>query len=152
MECKRAKQTLWWTTCRRRGLSMTHLQWSSPPTFPHFYVAVEYRKPCRGKLITALKVQAVSMKSEICCFLFWERIRLGLYTHTHAYTHRLLLGQSISRLWLWQRSILFTGRLLHLTFIVAPGPWTSCKRHRSIQCQGPGASRLGVVASLFTLR
>ncbi len=72
-------------------------------------------------------------------------------THTHTHTH-LLLEQSISRLWLWQCSILFTGRLLHLTFIVAPGPWTSCKRHRSVQCQGPGASCLGVITSFFTLR
>lgn len=78
-------------------------------------------------------------------FIHWN-------TNAHTHRHQLLLEQSISRLWLWQCSILFTGRLLHLTFIVAPGLWTSCKRHRSIQCLGPGASRLVVITSLFTLR
>ena len=43
--------------------------------------------------------------------------------HTHAHTSSsLLLRQSISRRWIWQRSVLFTGHLLHLTFIMAPGP------------------------------
>lgn len=40
---------------------------------------------------------------------------------TRAQRRQLLLQQLIIRLWLWHCSILFTGRLLHLTFIVAPG-------------------------------
>lgn len=32
------------------------------------------------------------------------------------------------------------------------GQWTSCKRHRSIQCQGPEAPCLSVTTSLFTLK
>lgn len=44
------------------------------------------------------------------CFLFCGTQR-----------QQLLLEQSMRRLQVWQCFVLFTGRLLHLTFIVAPG-------------------------------
>lgn len=49
-------------------------------------------------------------EDKICCFVFRRTQR-----------RQLLLQQSMRRLQVWQCSVLFTGRLLHLTFIVARG-------------------------------
>lgn len=62
---------------------------------------------------------------------------LGLWTTGR----QPLLQQSMTRLQVWQRSVLFTGRLLHLTFIVAPGGRElHANAIEAFNAKGPGAA------------
>ena len=87
-----------------------------------------------------------------CIFSGKDKV-LSSFTDTHTHTDPLYsayLWQSIRSRGDWQCSVLFTGHLLHLTFIVAPGPWTSCKRHWSIQCQRPGPNSASTSSQGFS--
>lgn len=92
--------------------------------------------------INPLKEKAHNHSESIgCVYEIQDLLLFIMLSHTHKDTqrHQLLLEQSIRRLWLWQCSILFTGRLLHLTFIVAPG---GCGLHanaiEAFNAKGPG--------------
>lgn len=98
--------------------------------------------PLQESVHAGLRVKPGPPEDTICCFLFSCTQRRQLW-----------LQQSMRRLQVWQCSVLFTGRLLHLTFTVAPG---GRELHaNAIEAFSASSLRppcLGVITSLFTLR
>lgn len=59
-------------------------------------------------------------QSVACVYGSQDLLYFILLTHMHTHKDTNFCSSSQWGDWLWQCSILFTGRLLHLTFIVAP--------------------------------
>lgn len=97
----------------RKCLLKTYLFWSSPSAFPHLHGAVPINPPpAKENLITSARL------CEIRDLLHFILQKACVCTRTKTLTSAQAVNEGER---LWQRSVLFTGRLSLLTFIVAPG-------------------------------
>lgn len=92
-------------------------------------------------------------ESIACVYGSQDLLYFILLTHTCTHTKTLTSARAVNEETGFGSALSYLQDVCciwHLSWL--RGPWTSCKRYRSIQCQGPGASCVSVITSLFTLR